>query len=295
MSQSDRDQIDEMRMKRVQLLSGSKAQNANPPPAPPSYQSGFMPMMSMPPFGAAFGSVSFHPSLESPPVGSFSGVPPSISHTLTASRAVPSPYAQGFHHGASTTPSMFGSPSNLPSSPHHGDEEEARRLQALYDAEDLPEPLGPNSSLWPRSPFNSDEEYALSLAVGFDQHSGSPIAPSNKPAPSYLPAAPSRLPSVEADAEYARQLQKELNAGGEQYTYTVRPQLPVTDKLAAMEIDIQTDAVPLHKYGQQILMSECAGCKKHLLYSEKDVIKLTKNWLDKQGKYSKHRSNNLET
>lgn len=166
-----------------------------------------------------------------------------------------------------------------PSPSSREDEEIARQLQDMYDAEELSHDSNP--PMWSESPFKSDEEYALSLAQGFDQHSGSPIS---------IPrAVPSTLPTIEMDEEYARQLQKELDSCGgrrsEEHDYsTTQPEFDSPDEQPPVEIDVQTDLVPLHKFGQQILQSECANCKKHLLNSEKDITKLTKTWLDKQGK-----------
>jgi hypothetical protein len=47
------------------------------------------------------------------------------------------------------------------------------------------------------------------------------------------------------------------------------------------EVEAEVDPA-LHQFGQQILKVNCAHCKKHLVYGEKDMIKLTKRWLGGQ-------------
>lgn len=178
------------------------------------------------------------------------------------------------------SPSIFGPSKVLPTSEDEN-EKIARELQAMFDAEDAP---GPIPSTWQTtSPFKSDEEYAMSLADGFDQQSGNPIAPSNT-----SHASPSTISSVDADGEYARQLQAELDAGGLHRTEAGRQHTSQPKEKQTVEIDLETDAVPLNAFGKQTLKKECAGCKKYLLNSEKDVIQLTKRWLDKQGKRMLH-------
>jgi ubiquitin-protein ligase len=190
-------------------------------------------------------------------------------------------------------PSVFGfqfasGPSwmRTPSSSSKEDEEIARQLQELYDSEDFPNPPEAKPYTLAKSPFMSDQEYSISLAQGFNQHNGSPLPP---------PVMRLSRPSIQADEEYAKQLQKELDSADqrvsgkfhvERTSSIAKPTSPPPIE-EPIDIGAQADIAALHKFGQQMLMRGCANCKKHLLYSEKDIVKLSKKWLnDKQGKLS---------
>ncbi|TID23429.1 putative ubiquitin conjugating enzyme family protein [Venturia nashicola] len=194
------------------------------------------------------------------------------SGSSSAATALTGPYG----YAPNTAPSIFGPPVAVPTSEDES-ESVSRQLQAMFDAEMAP---GAAPTVCPTtSPFKSDEEYAMSLADGFDQLSGKPIAPPNTPL-----ASPSAMSSVDADQGCARQLQAELDAGGLHRTEPGRQNTFQPKEEQAVEIDLETDAMPLRAFGQQTLKKECAGCKKRLLNSEKDVLQLTKKWLGKKGR-----------
>jgi hypothetical protein len=73
-----------------------------------------------------------------------------------------------------------------------------------------------------------------------------------------------------SDVDYARELQVGLDKPRE-----------LSSPVPEAESEVETDPA-LHLFGQKILKTNCAHCKKHLIYSEKDVIKLTKKWLTNQ-------------
>jgi hypothetical protein len=211
----------------------------------------------------------------------------------TGGHVLPNPYGQSSmpnyydNYGMQRAgPPMFGGPSGssgmpAPSPSLRDDEEIARQLQDMYDAENLSHPSGPTPPVWSNnSPFKSDEEYAHSLAQGFDQHNGKPISSPAAAAAAAPAATGPNLASVEADEKYARQLQKELEIGGRRQNHDAKP----FATSQSGEIDIQIDLGPIHTFGQKILSTACANCGKHLLYGEQDVTRLTKKWLDKQGK-----------
>ncbi|KAE9964581.1 hypothetical protein BLS_008218 [Venturia inaequalis] len=285
---------------RFQKLDQQKATHtsspASPAPAPPGVTTyhkplpSFGPTQPQPPAFPSFGSAfpnPFNPSphenhLSQPYLGSphhyFSHAPLSLyGHMQTpgsssSKKMLQSPYGYVQKPG----PFIFDPFKELPTL-EDGSEKVARELQATFDAEMASVTI---PSMWPNaSPFQSDKEYAMSLADGFDQQSGSPIAHSNTSL-----ASPFATSSADMDGEYARQLQAELDAGGLHRTGAGRQNTFQPKEEQTVEIDLETDAVPLHAFGQQTLKKECASCKKHLLNSEKDVIQLTEKWLDKKGR-----------
>ncbi|QDS69753.1 hypothetical protein FKW77_010147 [Venturia effusa] len=292
---------EKMSKKRLQLLGQQKTMNTSPSDTPTSPAPSALSYHNK--ALASYHSTPNQPLPTPPPVTSA----PTFSGTLTSSHFENHPRAfESFYWPASlsfgfdqlakssftgnTVPGLPGSygvsayeatagsstfgPGNPPILEDES-EKVARDLQAMFDAEGAPEA---NLSVWPTtSPFNSDEEYAYSLADGYDQLSGKPIPPSKSSS-----ASPSGTYFVEADAKSAREMQAELDSGGIHRTGADRQTKHGLKEQHTVEIDLETDAVPLHAFGQRVLKTECANCKKHLLYSEKDVIQLTKKWFDKQ-------------
>jgi hypothetical protein len=176
------------------------------------------------------------------------------------------------------------------------DEKLARQLQAYYNSEKPSPPT--NQPDWSSPPYKSDEEYAQALAIGFDQFSGQPV----------VPPAKRNSTSIDSDDKYARFSQEPKNMNDQparapyerwsaqefstqsisdltqaKQIIPLPPGLMTASDIPAAEIDLQADVEPLHQYGQQILKAGCAQCRKHLIYSEKNVIKLSKKWFNGNG------------
>lgn len=183
-----------------------------------------------------------------------------------------------FRHFSYSGPSTAGT-SKVISALEDESEKVAREMQIMFDAENA---SGVIPSMWPSTSFfKSDEEYAMSLADDCDEQSRNTIAH-----PKTTPASPSATSSVDTDEEYARRMQAELDASGLRQKGTGSQNTVNSEEEQTVEIDLETDEVLLHDFGEQNLAQECANCKKRLLNSDKDVIQLTKKWIDKYGKLS---------
>jgi hypothetical protein len=299
---SARETMDKIREKRLQLFSPTASSstsskgNANTKALTPTPSAGYAPAYSAPyPGNSEFTSIGSSFGYEAsgspgPPLPNLHSTYGSATFGATAfGQVAPNPY------GSFYSPAQSGSSSASPNPPISlsNDAEIARQLQEEFDTEYLPlQGINPSASAWSHSQFESDLELAHSLAQGYDQYNGSPV-----PTPQIV----KQNPQVDEDEAYARQLQEELDHdevdqgesiqvnSGNSYTtpkqhFTASGPASTPDE-PTVEIDLEADVAPLHQFGQEILKTECAHCRKHLLYSEKDIIKLTKKWLSTQGEH----------
>jgi hypothetical protein len=230
------------------------------------------------------------PSSYSYPAGGLNGA----SYTPPALPLYPPPQALPTYAQAPSSTTSYASPHMLKTTRDYaytfdsekGDAKYAAHLQSIYDQEDQESNLHhcmlrttahPSYVLGERTSKAAHAPIISQVSSGYNQHASLTLC----------------SPSVVSNAHVmlCKEDTSQIEAGvDEPKKQDLSPPVP--------DADVKAEVDPaLHQFGQQILKVNCAHCKKHLIYGEKDMIKLTKRWLSGQapidsvlvcGKCSKH-------
>jgi hypothetical protein len=147
------------------------------------------------------------------------------------------------------------------------DEEFAARLQAAYDQEDL-EPALPQR-------VNRMSAYHQGYVVGHSPKTlqGSSVYSQGE---GYTQKPRPAMKSI-------HQISGEDRGSGIHAKVEESNERRDSPAVSEARVGVQVDVDPaLQQFGERILRANCAHCNKHLIYNDKDIVKLTKRWVNSQ-------------
>jgi baculoviral IAP repeat-containing protein 6 len=160
----------------------------------------------------------------------------------------------------------------------------ALELQAQLDAEEVTSPASPTPSLnssskkqkvdsmrdsidFPISIFDNDEEYAMALKAELD------FEATYASQPLMIDVSLSQsIPENLQDVQMAQDLQAQFDR--EETQLMSRK----TNSDVNSVVDQRASTQLLYAFGQSVLKLRCCKCSKALVYNEKEILKLTKEW-----------------